>query len=275
MVVTQSLAKGVLREVVRKQSDTREELSARMRIAGLRPPSTKRGFAGWFRERVAIHEREALLIVHGMAGRRTGAFAAYSPTFLEHDSAWTVQISLLYIEFRPGRIDRIETETLPVTISGHALERMFQRTDSIDWRITRDCLAGAVLFANAAARAWLESGCEQCAVLAEKGMLVGRIVDGTLHLRTFLPESQLGARWSALHRDLKAYSEEHKQAINAAALGSSDDVGNVFGQLLESGSHRWLFRSYAPGEDPDEDAWRAHELVQKPEARVGSVLSQN
>ena len=259
MVVTQSLAKGVVREVIRRQCETRGELIARIKKVRIRPPSTKRRFAEWFRERVSIHEKEALLIAHGMVGRRTGAFAAYSLNFVESESDWRGRIAILYIEFSPQRIERIVSETLPVIISGHALERVFQRTESIDWKNVRDCIAGATLFANAVASAWLASGCKQCAVLAEKGMLVGHVEDDAIHLRTFLPETQLGARWEALYRDLKDFSEEHEEMINAAALGSNEDASLAFSHFLESGKHRWLFQSYVAGKDCEEVAWRARE----------------
>lgn len=264
MVVTQSLAKGTLREVIRKQRDMHRELLVRITRIGLEPPSTKRRYAEWFRKRTAIHEKEALLIAHGMVGRRTGAFAAYSLDFLEHDRGWTALVSVIYIEFCSQSIERFESETLPVTISGHALERLFQRTDSVDWSVVRDYLAGAILFANAVAPAWLKSGCAQCAVLAEKGMLVGHVGDDALYLRTFLPETQLGARWGALYRDLQIFSEQNRPVINAAALGSNDDACAAFGQFLESGSHRWLFQPYIPGKDLEEDAWRALEVDVEP-----------
>jgi hypothetical protein len=259
MVITQSLAKGALREVIRKQREMRQELISRIDKVGLEPPSTKRRYAEWFRQRKAIHEKEALLIAHGMVGRRTGAFAAYSLGFVERDKDWGALISVIYIEFCSQSIVRCENDTLPVTISGHALERIFQRTDSINWSVVRDYLAGAVLFANATASAWLKSGCERCAVLAEKGMFVGQVADA-LYLRTFLPETQLAARWEALYRDLKTFSKENEQAIKTAALGSGDEASIAFEQFLKSGSHRWLFQPYIPGKDLEEDAWRAPDV---------------
>jgi hypothetical protein len=257
MVVTPSLAKGAVREAVRKQGETSRQLLDLMRKTVLKPPSTKRRYAEWFRKQTAFHERDALLIACGMSGRRTGAFAAYSLGFLGTDASWTAQISMLRIECSPGQINDIESETLPLTISGHALERLFQRTDSIDWGIIRGYLAGATLFSNAVVQAWLESGCEQCAVLADKGMFVGQVLDNTLRLRTFLPETDLGARWGTLYADMKGFSEEHEQMINSAALGLRDEANSAFKQVLESGSHRWLFRPYTPGEDSEDDAWHS------------------
>ena len=259
MVVTQSLARGVVREVIRNQHERRSELMTRLQRVRCRPPSTMRGFAQWFRERIALHEKEALLIAHGMVGRRTGAFAPYSLRFLESAGDWSAQIAFVHVEFRPGSIERVASETLPVVISGHALERLFQRTDSIDWNVIRDCLAGATLFANAVVPAWLTSGCKQCAVPAEKGMLVGQIAGGVISLRTFLPETQLGLRWEALYHDLKRFSVEHGKAINEAALGSNEDASLAFGAFLSTESRRWLRQPYAPGRDRQEDAWRAHE----------------
>jgi hypothetical protein len=259
MVVTQSLAKGAVREAMRRHIETGQDLFNRLRKTGIEPPSTRRRYAEWFRNHAAVFEKDALLIAHSVPNRRKGAFAAYRLESLESDGDWRVKITVLRIEFSPGRMERLDTETLPVTISGHALERVFQRTDSIDWRVIRDYLAGAILFANAVGPAWLKSSSQQCAVLAEKGMLVGQVVDHALRLRTFLPETQLGVRWEALYRELNAFSAEHKQAINAAALGLRDEASIAFNQFLESGRHRWLFRPYIPGEDVEEDAWRRQE----------------
>lgn len=257
MVVTPSLAKGAVREAVRKQGETSRQLLDLMRKTVLKPPSTKRRYAEWFRKQTAFHERDALLIACGMSGRRTGAFAAYSLGFLGTDLSWTAHISMLRIECSPGQINDIESETLPLTISGHALERLFQRTDSIDWGIIRGYLAGAALFSNAVAQAWLESGSEQCAVLAERGMFVGQVVENSLRLRTFLPETDLGARWGALYDDLKRFSDEHEHQISLAALGLREEANSAFSKVLESGSHRWLFRPYSPGDDPEDEAWRS------------------
>jgi len=259
MVVTVSLARGAVRAAADSHSRTSAETTARIQKAGLEPPATLRRFSEWFRKRRAIHEKEALLFVFGMIGRRRGGFSVYCPQFEETDKGWNLGIHALHVEFSPGKIDTIEGSKLPVRISGHALERMFQRTNTIEWVIIRECLAGATLFLNAVAAAYVASGYKQCAIPAEKGMLVGQIADGILHLRTFLPDSQLNPRWRSLYEDLLTFSARNSDSINGAALAPDDAASDSFGELLKSGRYVWLQRAYVPGDDPMEDAWRSKE----------------
>ncbi len=256
MVVTQSLARGAVREAVRAQSERQAALIKRLRASGVRAPCTRRGFDRWFRKRKAIHEREALLIANGMVGRRVGALAVYSLWFHEAAAGWTAEISGWQIEFSPGRIERSDWVPLPAEISGHALERMFQRTDTIAWSVVRDCLAGATLQILALSPAWIASGARQCAVLAERGMLVGFVAEGKLALRTFLPGLGLAPRWDALYVDLQAFAEANAQPITQAALGAGEEAQAALLKFLADPKRRWLHYPYVPGEDPLEDAWR-------------------
>jgi len=96
-----------------------------------------------------------LLIVFGRIGRRGGAFSAFTPEFEEVEGGWDLKIRQLALKVSPGCLEQISWERLPVTISGHALERMFQRTNSIEWPVIRDCLASATLLLNAAIPAYI------------------------------------------------------------------------------------------------------------------------
>ena len=257
MVVTESLARGAVRAAAERQSRASAAAIAQLDKVGFEPPATLRRFAEWFRKRRAIHEKNALLIVFGMIGRRRGAFSAYLPQFEEIDKAWILGIHALHLEFSPGTILEVDQTELSAMISGHALERMFQRTNTIEWAIIRDCLAGATLFLNAVADAYIESGCHTCAIPAEKGMLVGQVADGIIHLRTFLPDSDLNPRRQSLYDELLAFSARNTEAINRVALAPDDEAGRLFGELLKSGKCGWLFQPYIPGHDPMEDAWRS------------------
>ena len=256
MVVTVSLARGAVRAAAEKQSRASADAIAQLDKVGFEPPATLRRFADWFRKRRAIHEKHALLIVFGMIGRRTGAFSAYLPQFEEIDKAWNLCIHALHLEFSPGAIVEVDQTELSARISGHALERMFQRANTIEWTVIRDCLAGATLFLNAVMAAYVDSGCKVCAIPAEKGMLVGQVADGIIHLRTFLPDSDLNPRWHSFYDELLAFSARNAEAINRAALVPDDEASRLFGELLKSGKCGWLFQQYVPGHDPMEDAWR-------------------
>jgi hypothetical protein len=257
MVITASFARGAVRAAVERHAEYFTRFLDQLHREKLTPPSTLRRFPEWFRRRVAIHQRVAFLIVHGMVRRRSGVFVAFHPEFTKTDFGWNLGIYWLRFVVSPGMVDDIDRGRLPVEISGHALERMFQRTDAIEWRVIRECLAGATAFINAFASVYANSACRQCAVPAERGLLVGQIEDGTLRLRTFLPDAPLGYRWQALYDDLTRFVTANLDAINAAVLSPDDALKERFANVLRGGSHRWLTKPYVAEEDPMEDAWRS------------------
>lgn len=259
MVVTSSLARGAVRAAAETQSRAVADALARLKKGSLELPASLRRFARWFHKIHAMHENHALLIVFGMIGRRKGGFAAFLPQFEEIDNAWNLGISALHIEFSPGNLDAINQNELSVRISGHAIERMFQRANTIEWAVIRDCLAGATLFLSTVADAYVKTGCKRCAIPAEKGMLVGQIADEIIYLRTFLPDFQLSQKWQSLYEELLAFSANNAEAINAAVLVPDDEVVRLFGEILKSGRYGWLFQPYVPGYDLMEDAWRSSE----------------
>jgi len=241
-----------------RHSEASARAMAQLENAGVRAPATLRGFDEWFRRHKAILEKDALLIAYGRIGRRRGALSAYPPVFEELPGGWELRIRRLHIAFSPDLLEALELDRLPVTISGHALERMFQRINTIDWPVIRNCLASAVQFINAVGGAFALAKYSQCAVLAEKGLLVGRVEDeGVLSLKTFLPESQLGQKWQVLYEDLGAFAAERREAFDNAMLVPDEGLEDDFRRMLEVGNYGWLRRPYVKGEDPLEDAWHS------------------
>ncbi len=261
MFVTPSLAHGAVREAVRLNSAKFDAMWAALRRTRIEAPSTYRRFDEWFRKYRGIHEQAALLIVFGRIGRRRGAFTAFTPAFEEVDGGWDLRIRQISLKFSPGCLEQISVENLPVTISGHALERMFQRTNSIEWPVIRDCLASATVLLHTAIRAYVAAGCKQCAIPAEKGLLVGQVVGRKLVLRTFLPELALQPKWQTLLSDLNTFIAKHKLAIETAALAPDDEPAIALRALLTLRKHQWLLEPYLPGVDPLEDAWRSRETA--------------
>lgn len=261
MLVTPSLASGAVREAARATSAAAKVLFNTLERKPFKAPETFRRYKVWFRRHRIIHEHCAVLIVFGTIGRRRGAFSAFMPVFEEDGVGWELEIRQLSLEFLPGDIELAAVRRLPVTISGHALERMFQRTGSIQWSTIRDCLAAAALLLNAAVAAYIAAGCKQCAIPAEKGLLVGQVVDGRLDLRTFLPELDLQPKWRKLLSDLSKFLVEHKQAVHTSALTSDDEAANALITLFSSERHKWLCEPYSPSVDPLNQAWRSKEAT--------------
>jgi hypothetical protein len=259
MVVTASLARGAVRAAVEKHCETQSDLHTRIRRTGMKPPSTMRRFDEWLRKHTAVHERDALLIASGMIRRRSAAFAAYHPNFKTQDIGWNLSVFTYRFVISPGRIDEYDQGMLPLEISGHALERIFQRTNEIAWAVVRDYLASAVTFANAVLPGFSLANCKQCAIPADRGMFVGQMDGGALKLKTFLPDSQLGLRWQALYNGLNDFAAQHRDAINGATITPDQELARSFKEFLCCGRYSWIFRPYVPGEDPLEDAWRSRE----------------
>jgi hypothetical protein len=136
---------------------------------------------------------------------------------------------------------------------------MFQRTHEIQWKAIREYLASAVAFSVAVLPAYLESGCEQCAVPADRGLLVGQITDRTIRLRTFLPDTQLGLKWQALNDGLVRFAADHRDAMAAAGIQHDEELCLNFRKFLQGGRYSWLFKPYEPGTDSLEEAWRSKE----------------
>lgn len=259
MHITPSLAHGVLREAILSTSKRAETLANVLARKKGRTPPTFRRFDEWFRVQRGIHEKAALLIVFGMVGRRRGAFSAFLPQFKESDGEWELDIKKLFIQFSPGCLEGFNFDRLQVTISGHALERMFQRTDSIHWAVIRDCLASATLFLNAAIPAYVAKGCKQCVIPAGKGLLVGHVTEGELRLRTFLPNSNLQPKWQSMSSSLGKAVSQQQDAFNAAVLISDEDATDGIKRLLDQPEFKILHTEYFPGVDRMEAAWRSKE----------------
>jgi hypothetical protein len=257
MIVTQSLARGAVRAAAARHSEAAARAYSRLVKSGVSAPATLRRYSAWFRKHQGIFERDALLIALGGVSRRGGAFCAYSPAFEKSEKGWELGIRKLRIEFVPGDIVAIDEERMPVRISGHALERMFQRINTIDWPVIRDCLASVTHFLCAVGQEYAASGLRQCAIPADLGMLVGQVDDGELILRTFLPDSQLSAKWQTIYDDLRRFCAENGTAMERAALVPDPGLRAQLRELIASGKHQWLRRAYVPGEDPLEDAWRS------------------
>ncbi len=255
MVVTSSLARGLVRETVSTQSRRCAQAWEALRESRLRAPATFRGFRKWFAERERVFQTKAILIAHGTVGRRRGVFSVYMPAFRDDEEGWVLEIDRFSVEFEPGLIHSFTVGRLPLTVSGHALERMFQRGQTLSWSDVRNCLADAAIFSVVAVEAYLHAGYRQCAVPAERGLLVGQIDDRRLHLRTFLPSQDLNRRWQGLLEDFRGVLSTRTEAFKVAAAVGDDELVGVVGELLATPRHAWLREPYVPGQDPLERAW--------------------
>lgn len=262
MVVTPSLARGAVREAVRVNGAKWEGMHRELQRTRIKAPPTFRRFGDWFRTYRRIHEQVSILIICGLIGRRRGALTAFNPLFIEVGQGWVLKIQRVSLEITPGRVERFDSELLPVTIDGHALERMFQRTDSIKWSVVRDCLATAIMFMNTAIHAYGEAGCKQCALPAEKGLLVGEVVEGELALNTYLSATTLQPKWDKLLSDINIFGINQKDLIHVSALTGNVDAGVALTTVLGAGKHKWLLDPYARGVDRMEEAWRSRDTAE-------------
>jgi hypothetical protein len=70
MVVTSSLARGLVRGTIAQQSVKCKQEWAKLHASGIHPPASMRRFRAWFEAHERTFQGRAVLIVHG----RIGAF---------------------------------------------------------------------------------------------------------------------------------------------------------------------------------------------------------
>jgi hypothetical protein len=242
---------------VRRESERCIRAWSRAGQESFTPPESLCGFRRWFLEHEQIFQGSAVLIVHGAVARRRGAFAAYMPVFHEGHRGWTLVFDRLRVEFAPGRMLSIGLDRLPLTASGHALERMFQRRETLDWSQVREALSDALLISCAAGEAFDEKRFRQCALPAGDGLLVGRVHGERLLLKTFLPGQDLAPRWAALLADYRALLNAYPETFGLAAACGHDLVTDEIRACLARPRHAWLRMAYVPGQDPCKAAWAA------------------
>jgi hypothetical protein len=259
MIVTSSLARGLVCDAIARQSVRCNQVWARLHQSGVRAPASLRRFREWFEAHERTFQGRAALIMYGRIGRRRGVFTSFMPAFCEDDRGWVLRIDCLRIECEPGRIVDIRRTRLPLTVCGHALERMFQRGETLEWTDVRNALADALVFFSAAHSAYSEGGYLQGPLPVSGGLLVGQFADGVLELKTFLQDGTLRTRHAALLADFRALLADNAEAFHlAAACGDEDATGAVAACLLAT-RHRWLREPHEPGEDRIGEAWARRE----------------
>jgi hypothetical protein len=255
MVVTASLARGLLRDTIRRESTRSHAAWDRLAHARARVPRTLRGFGAWFRLHEACFQGAAILIVHGMTARRTGTFSAYLPKFEETDLGWTLSVERLRIDVQPRRLLAWGVEDLPVTFCGHALERMFQRGNTHAWSAVRDALAEALVFAAVAVPQYLAGPYRQMPLATRGGLLAGVRDGDRVLVKTFLDETSLNTRRARLLTDFRELLATRSQAFDEATVCGNEPLSGAMARVLAKPVHAWLLEDYAPAEDPLAQAW--------------------
>jgi hypothetical protein len=261
MVITPALARGLVRDAVVRHSERCQRVWRRLNESRLRAPASLRRFREWF----DIHQRAfqdgAVLIAYGRIGRRRGVFTTFMPAFSENDLGWVLMIDRLRIACEPGRIVDIDCVRLPLRVCGHALERMFQRGETLAWGDVRDALADALVFYSGAHRAYAKGGYLQGPLPVSGGLLVGQFVEGVLELKTFLPDGTLGPRRAALLSDFRALLGANAGAFQLAAASGSEEATEAVSICLAAAQHRWLRQPHEPGDDWVSAAWASREIA--------------
>lgn len=261
MVVTSSLARGLVRDAIRRQSARCDAAWTRLRESGVRAPASFRRFREWFDRLDRTFQGRAVLIAKGHVGRRRGFFVSYMPEFDDEDRGWVMRLASLRIVCEPGRIVDFQISRLPLAVCGHALERMFQRGETVEWSAVRDALADGLIFFSAAHRAYVEGGYRQAPLPVADGFLVGELADGVLLCKTFLQAETLNARRAALLRDFRALLQNHFDAFQLAAACGDGEATPYVAACLAAPKHAWLRKPHEPGEDWVGEAWGSRELA--------------
>jgi hypothetical protein len=94
VVVTNSLARGLVRDAIARQSVRCGAAWERLRQSGVRAPASFRRFREWFDWLDRTFQGRAVLIARGHVGRRRGFFVSYMPAFGEDERGWVLRIEV-------------------------------------------------------------------------------------------------------------------------------------------------------------------------------------
>ena len=173
-----------------------------------------------------------------------------------------LELRLIDIALRPGRIPEARIAEIPVRITGHALERIFQRTRSTDWRAVIAELEPVAVMTGWLYRPLIELDCAQAAVQTRSGLLLGTIGgDGRIVFKTFLrADEDDQPRYAELRRALWGFWIRNGggRVLGEALFGPAETQARLIEEAAELlAAHPWIACRHLEGEDAEAQAWEA------------------
>ena len=260
MIISDGHARALLRTLVREHS-ARARGTVRSLGASLAALPEKRTRLAAFVEQLRGRLATDALLVIARHDKRRAVLHAVTTEVAESGSGWVLELRLIDIALRPGRIPEARIAHIPVRITGHALERIFQRTRSNDWRAVIAELEPVAVMTGWLYPPLIELGCAQAAVQTRSGLLLGSIGgDGRIVFKTFLrADEDDQPRYAELRRALWGFWIRNGggRVLGEALFGPPETQARLIeeaAQLLAA--HPWLACRHAAGADHDRECWK-------------------
>jgi hypothetical protein len=260
MIISEGHARALLHGLVREHS-ARARATARSVGAALRRLPAKRTRLAGFVECLRRQLAEDALVVQALCDKRRGELHAVLADCAVSPAGWHVDLQLLELALRPGRLPALRIGDIGVRITGHALERVFQRTRSTDWRRVIAELEPAAIMMG-----WLQQplsglGYAQAAVQTRSGLLLGEVSgDRRIVFKTFLradEEDQI--RHGDLRRALWGFWIRNGggRVLGEALFGARETQDRLIAEAQDLLlAHPWLGFRHLPGEDREARHWQ-------------------
>lgn len=178
----------------------------------------------------------------------------------------TVRYFLLPTHFHIGRVPvRQPNTSIALDITEHALERLFQRLNTLEAESLRDEIHVALCLSTHLRPIVQLLGHKQAVLPTKSGYFLCQVTEGEpIMAKTWLVSCDQPGRRELLAKSLlDAYEKVHGPRMLADCIGASP-----FGQMVENidvidpilnllGDCDWLCNEHLPGIDRDAEAWRA------------------
>ena len=220
----------------------------------------KRNRLAAFVETVRRQLAQDALLVCARCDKRRAALHAILAQFAESPAGWWMKLQVLDISLRSGRVPELRLGTMPVRITGHALERVFQRTRTTDWRAVIAELEPAAVMMGWLYPSLRSMGFVQAAVQTRSGLLLGDVgPDGVVVFKTFLrADEEDQSRLVELRRALWGFWIRNGggRLLGEALFGSETQarLEQEAGELLAA--HPWMACRHLAGAHLEAERWK-------------------
>jgi hypothetical protein len=251
-VITERHARGLLKEVIRDHSEMFSVAWMNAYRSAI-DSSSKRTHIGRKVDSIAKSlEPTAIFMIKGNDKRR-GLIRALAPAFQENPGlGWALYLDTYELRIRPGSIPERRVLTSYGQITGHAIERVFQRARITSWHeVVEEIRIATVVMAHFGPLLQ-KAGAKRCAAPTRSGLLVGEIgEDSSVVYKTYVKADEDDrADFQRIRRDLVFAADRLSTPMPmflAASPADAQAAEEVFSEVLAS--HDWLMGPHRPGQD--------------------------
>lgn len=243
------LARGLVRRLVRETEANSRAVWAALQPGSMSPPLTQAGLQAFVKQLAGA--TADIDFAQSWDWHAAGVtYYRIAPHFQALTAeTWRLAFVFEHLDVAPCRVVESGQILLPCLVTGHALERMFGRMNTLDWTKVRDELAPAPVVAMALQEVALGLGLAQLAVPTRNGVLLGALEADALVLTTFVDGGRLYPLLRELRNTLVAafpptlFEARGVLQVASEALPSPERLATI----LEHPNFGWLHEPYEPG----------------------------